>query len=291
MEIGVVLPFLFNGIVLGLIFAVVALGFTLILGVMEVINFAHGGLFAVGCYLAFTLQQMTNFWVGLILAPLIVGVLGVLIERFSVRRVYGEDPLFGLLVTFGIYFVIEESIRIIWGPAGYSVTAPSFVSGAVNLGFMYYSKYRLFLALISVGIIIGVWMFLEKTPYGGVIKAGAIDSEMVMALGHNLPKLRMFVFGFGAALAGIAGVIAAPLWGVRPTVGVEVLMPSFVIVVLGGIGSFWGSVIGGLLVGISTSLMVLFFPRASDIIPYLLMTVILILRPRGLMGEKSILEE
>lgn len=291
MQIGIVLPFLMNGIVLGLIYAVVVLGFTLILGVMEVINFTHGALFAFGCYLAFTLQQIANFWVGLALAPVIVGLIGIVIEHSAVKRIYKENPLFGLLMTFGLAFAMEEIIRMVWGPAGYSVSAPPFVSGAINLGFMFYSQYRLLLAGISAVVILAVWLFLEKTPYGAVIKAGAVDDEMVMALGKNLPRLRMFVFGFGAALAGIAGVIAAPIWGVRPTVGTTVLMPSFVIVVLGGIGSFWGSVIGGLMVGISTSLMVLFFPRASQIIPYLLMLIILTLRPRGLLGEKSILEE
>jgi len=291
MNIGLVLPFLMNGVVLGLIFAVVALGFTLILGVMQVINFAHGALFAFGCYFAFTLQRIVGFWIALLIAPIIVGVIGLLLERLAIRRIYGGNPLFGLLLTFGIAMASEELIRMIWGKPGHSVPAPHFVAGPINLGFMYYSKYRLFLAGLSVVIILIVWLFLEKTPYGGVIKAGAVDSEMVTALGKNLPRLRTFVFGVGAALAGIAGVVAAPIWSVRPTVGTAILMPAFVIVVLGGIGSFWGSVIGGLLVGISTSIMVLFFPRASDIVPYMLMAVILIWRPRGLLGEKSILEE
>jgi branched-chain amino acid transport system permease protein len=281
------LCYLTNGIVNGLIYAVVALGFTLILGVMEVINFSHGILFAFGAYFFFSLMKYVGFWVALILSALFVGVMGILIERLAVRRVYGKNPLFGLLLTFGLAMALEEVIRMVWGKPGHSVSAPDFVAGVVNLGIMYYSKYRLFLGGLSALVIFLVWLFLERTPYGAVIKAGTHDSEMVMALGKNLPLMRTLVFGLGAALAGVAGVIAAPIHSIRPVMGTYVLMPAFVIVVLGGIGSFWGSIIGGLIFGISTSL----YPgRFTDIIPYLLMTLILLWRPRGLMGEKSILE-
>jgi branched-chain amino acid transport system permease protein len=273
---------------------VVALGFTLVLGVMQVINFTHGVLFAFGAYFAFTMQRYFNlpFWVGLIFAPLLVGVIGIILERGIIRRTYGGNPLFGLLLTFGMATALEAVIRMvpIWGKVGYSVRAPEFVAGSIELGFMTYSKYRLFLAALAILIIILTWLFLEKTPYGGIIKAGAYDSEMIMALGKNLPRLRMYVFGLGAVLAGIAGVIAAPIYSVKPSMGTDILMPAFIIVVLGGIGSFWGSVIGGLIVGMSKSLIVMVFPRAEDIIPYVIMALILIFRQRGLMGEKSVLE-
>lgn len=281
------LCYLTNGIVNGLIYAVVALGFTLILGVMQVINFSHGLLFAFGAYFSFSLMKYVGFWIALPISCFFVGVMGILIERLAVRRVYGKNPLFGLLLTFGIAMALEEVIRMVWGRPGHSVTAPDFIAGVVNLGIMYYSKYRLFLAGLSALVILLVWIFLERTPYGAIIKAGAHDSEMVMALGKNLPKMRTLVFGLGAALAGVAGVIAAPIHSIRPVMGTYVLMPAFVIVVLGGIGSFWGSIIGGLIFGISTSL----YPgRFTDIIPYVLMALILLWRPRGLMGEKSILE-
>jgi branched-subunit amino acid ABC-type transport system permease component len=158
------------------------------------------------------------------------------------------------------------------------------------LGFTPYSRYRLFLAGLAILLIILVWLFLEKTPYGAIIKAGAFDSEMVMALGIDLRKLRTFVFGLGAALAGVAGVIAAPLWSIKPTMGVEAIMPAFVVVVIGGVGSFWGTVLGGLMVGIATGISVMFMPRTSQIVMYILMAVIILIRPRGIMGEKSILE-
>jgi branched-chain amino acid transport system permease protein len=200
------LCYLTNGIVNGLIYAVVALGFTLILGVMQVINFSHGLLFAFGAYFFFSLMKYVGFWIALPISSFLVGVMGILIERLAVRRVYGKNPLFGLLLTFGIAMALEEVIRMVWGKPGHSVTAPDFIAGVVNLGIMYYSKYRLFLAGLSALVILLVWIFLERTPYGAIIKAGAHDSEMVMALGKNLPKMRTLVFGLGAALAGVAGL-------------------------------------------------------------------------------------
>jgi branched-chain amino acid transport system permease protein len=284
------LSFTMNGLVLGLIFAVVALGFTLILGVMQVINFTHGVLFAFGAYFAFSMQKFVGFWMALILAPILVGVVGLILERLVIHRTYGGNPLFGLLLTFGLATALEEVIRMVWGKTGYSVAAPKFAAGSLDLGFMIYSKYRLLLAVLAVVIILLVWLFLEKTPYGAIIKAGASDAEMVMALGKNLPRMRSFVFVVGSILAGVAGVIAAPIWSVRPTMGTAILMPAMIIVVLGGIGSFWGSILAGLIVGLSTSISVMFWARISDIIPFVILTLVLLFRPRGLMGEKSVLE-
>jgi branched-subunit amino acid ABC-type transport system permease component len=284
------LSFTMNGLVLGLIFAVVALGFTLILGVMQVINFTHGILFALGAYFAFSMQRYVGFWFALLLAPLLVGVVGLILERLVIHRTYGGNPLFGLLLTFGLATALEEVIRMVWGKTGYSVAAPKFAAGSFDLGFMVYSKYRLILAVLALVVILLVWLFLEKTPYGAIIKAGASDAEMVMALGKNLPRMRSFVFVIGAILAGVAGVIAAPIWSVRPTMGTAILMPAMIIVVLGGIGSFWGSILAGLIVGLSTSISVMVWARVSDIIPFVILICVLLFRPRGLMGEKSILE-
>ena len=284
------LSFTMNGLVLGLIFAVVAMGFTLILGVMQVINFTHGILFALGAYFAFSMQRYVGFWLALILAPVLVGLVGLVLERLVIHRTYGGNPLFGLLLTFGLATGLEELIRMIWGKTGYSVAAPKFAAGSLDLGFMIYSKYRLVLAALAILIILLVWLFLEKTPYGAIIRAGASDAEMVMALGKNLPLMRTFVFIIGSMLAGVAGVIAAPVWSVRPTMGTAILMPAMIIVVLGGIGSFWGSVLAGLIVGLSTSISVMFWARVSDIIPFVILMLVLLFRPRGLMGEKSVLE-
>jgi len=280
---------LLNGLVLGLLYAIIALGFMLILGTMEVINFSHGVLFALGGYFALALQPHVGWWGALILAPLAVGVIGLLLE-FGVRRTYGKDPLFGLLFTFGAALALEEVIRIVWGPRGYTISAPAFVAGPFHLGFLFYSKYRVLVAVLAVLLLALVWWFLEKTPYGAIIKAGAHDSEMVRALGINLTRMRNLVFGLGTVMAGVAGVIAAPMWSLKPTIGAEAVMPAFIVVVIGGIGSFWGAVIGGLMVGMASGLSNLIVPRGSILVMYLLMTVILLWRPRGLMGQKSILE-
>jgi branched-chain amino acid transport system permease protein len=278
---------LLNGVVLGLLYAVIALGFMLILGTMEVINFSHGVLFALGGYFALALGPYVG-WVGaLIVAPLLVGLVGLVLE---LRRTYGRDPLFGLLFTFGAALALEEVIRIVWGPRGYTISAPAFVAGPFHLGFLFYSKYRLLVAGLAVGLLALVWWFLEKTPYGAIIKAGAHDGEMVRALGIDLTRMRNWVFGLGTALAGVAGVVAAPMWSLKPTIGAEAVMPAFIVVVIGGIGSFWGAVWGGLLVGLVSGLSNLVVPRGSIMVMYLLMTVILLLRPRGLLGQKSILE-
>jgi branched-subunit amino acid ABC-type transport system permease component len=288
-EVAELVTQLLNGLVLGLLYAIIALGFMLILGTMEVINFSHGVLFALGGYFALALQPHVGWWGALILAPLAVGVIGLLLE-FGVRRTYGKDPLFGLLFTFGAALALEEVIRIVWGPRGYTISAPAFVAGPFHLGFLFYSKYRVLVAVLAVLLLALVWWFLEKTPYGAIIKAGAHDSEMVRALGINLTRMRNLVFGLGTVMAGVAGVIAAPMWSLKPTIGAEAVMPAFIVVVIGGIGSFWGAVIGGLMVGMASGLSNLIVPRGSILVMYLLMTVILLWRPRGLMGQKSILE-
>jgi branched-chain amino acid transport system permease protein len=284
------LSFTMNGVVLGLIYAVVALGFTLVLGVMQVINFTHGILFAFGAYFAISMQRFVGFWWALILAPLLVGVVGLILERLVIHRTYGGNPLFGLLLTFGLATALEELVRMVWGKTGFSVAAPMFAAGSLDLGFMIYSRYRILLAVLAILIILLVWLFLEKTPYGAVIKAGASDAEMIMALGKNLPRMRTLVFVVGSILAGVAGVIAAPIWSVRPTMGTAILMPAMIIVVLGGIGSFWGSILAGLIIGLSTSLSVMVWARVSDIVPFVILALVLLFRPRGLMGEKSVLE-
>jgi branched-chain amino acid transport system permease protein len=288
-DLAELLTQLLNGVVLGLIYAVIALGFMLILGTMEVINFSHGALFALGGYFALALQPHVGWWGALALAPLGVGLVGLGLER-GVRRTYGKDPLFGLLFTFGAALVLEEVIRIVWGPRGYTISAPAFVAGPFQLGFLLYSRYRIFVAVLALALLAFVWWFLEKTPYGAIIKAGAHDSEMVMALGIDLPRMRSLVFGLGTVLAGVAGVIAAPMWSLKPTVGAEAVMPAFIVVVIGGIGSFWGAVIGGLMLGTVSGLSNLLVPRGSILVMYVLMTLILLWRPRGLMGHKSILE-
>ena len=297
-------PHLLNGLMLGLLFALIALGFMLIVGTMELINLAHGSLFALGAYVALSLISFdaggfgawfaalplgVRYAVALCVAPLLVGLVGMALE-FCMRRTYGKDPLYGLLLTFGAALVLEEAIRIVWGPGEQFLPTPAPMSGAFLMGGLIYSNYRIWAAAIAVVVIALVWVFLERTPYGAIIKAGAHDSEMVRALGINLRRLRTWVFAFGAALAAIAGIILAPIWGLRPHVGVDAVIPAFLIIVLGGVGSFWGAVVAGLLVGLAVGLTGVFASDWSLLSMYLLLIAVVTVRARGLFGKKSALE-
>jgi branched-chain amino acid transport system permease protein len=299
-------PHVLNGLTLGLLFALIALGFTLIVGVMEVINLAHGSLFALGAYFALAILEPSwagsgfgLWWGGLPLtarymlalafSPILAAIIGMLIER-CLRPTYGKPALYGLLLTFGVALVMEEAIRLIWGTGEKNLAVPDAINGAVLLGGMIFSKYKLFAAGFAILAIAAVWLFLERTPYGAIIKAGAHDSEMVRALGYDLAKLRMLVFGFGAGLAGLAGIVMVPIWGLRPHVGVDVVIPAFLIIVLGGVGSFWGAVMAALLVGLAVGISGAYVPAWSMMSMYLLLIVVLGLRARGLFGRKSALE-
>jgi len=275
---------------LGLLFALIALGFMLIVGVMEVINLAHGSLFALGAYVAITLMGWKmSYALAFLLAPLVVGGVGMLLE-LCLRRTYGKDPLYGLLLTFGAALVLEELIRLVWGSSEKVLQVPALFNGAVFIGGLIYAKYRFFACLAAIGMILLLWLFLEKTPYGAMIKAGAHDAEMVRALGINLPKLRLFVFALGTALAAVAGIVLAPIWGVRPHVGVDAVVPAFVIIVLGGVGSFWGAVIAGLMVGVVVGLTGAYASEWSLLSMYLLLIALVTFRARGLLGKKTALE-
>ena len=300
-------PHLVNGLALGLLFALIALGFMLVVSLMETINLAHGSFFALGMYAALLLVAPTGWAAGilpeaflllplgvryalaLMLAPVVVGVIGMALE-LALRRTYGRDPLYGLLLTFGAALVLEEGIRALWGSTEKQLPLPEAISGAFILGDLIYAKYRLFacaFAAVAIGLL---WLFLEKTPYGSIIKAGAHDSEMVRALGINLARLRLFVFALGVALAGMAGVVMAPIWGIRPHVGVDAVVPAFLIIVLGGVGSFWGAVLAALLVGLVVGLAGAYASEWSLLSMYLLFIAVVTFRARGLFGKKSVLD-
>ncbi|MEP7260700.1 MAG: branched-chain amino acid ABC transporter permease [Usitatibacter sp.] len=287
------LPHVVNGLSLGLLFALIALGFMLIVGVMEVINLAHGSLFALGAYVALSFMGARtgpgSYVMALVLAPIAVAAFGLLLE-LCLRRTYGKDPLYGLLLTFGAALVIEEAIRAVWGSRERTLVTPEAISGAVLIGDLIYAKYRFFACGIAAALILALWMFIEKTQVGAVIKAGAHDSEMVRALGYNLSRLRMGVFALGTALAAIAGIIMAPIWGIRPHVGVDAVVPAFLIIVLGGVGSFWGAVIAGILVGLVVGLTGAYASEWSLMSMYILFILVVTFRARGLFGRKSALD-
>ena len=309
MELIVTLgPHVVNGLALGLLFALVALGFMLIIGVMEVINLAHGSLFALGAYVAVTLVTPdgglrlsglapyfavpipTRFVVALVLAPVVVAGVGMVLE-VCLRRTYGRDPLYGLLLTFGAALVLEELIRLVWGPTERFLPLPPAITGGVTVGGLVYSVYRFFASGFAIVMIVLLWLFLQRTRYGALIKAGAHDSEMVRALGVNLTRLRLLVFAFGTALAAVAGIVMAPIWGVRPHVGVDAVVPAFVVIVLGGVGSFWGAVIAGLMVGMVVGITGAFATAWSLVSMYILLILVVTVRGRGLLGKKSVLEK
>jgi len=282
-----------------------ALGFMLIVGVMETINLAHGSFFALGMYVALTIiapstsipwfagwAELPVAWrygIALVLAPLVVGAAGMVLE-LALRRTYGKDPLYGLLLTFGAALVIEELIRAFWGSTEKQLPLPQVISGAFLVGDLTWSSYRLFACGFAAFAIGALWLFLEKTPYGAIIKAGAHDAEIVRALGINLSRLRLAVFALGVALAGLAGVVMAPIWGMRPQVGVDAVVPAFLIIVLGGVGSFWGAVIASLLVGMVVGLTGAYASEWSLLSMYLLFILVVTFRARGLFGKKSALD-
>jgi len=281
----------FTGLVLGGILVLLAVGLSLIFGLMAVVNFSHGALYMLGAYVAFTVLGFTkSFWLSLILAPLVVGTLGLLIQRFLIRPLYGRSPDDPLLLTFGLSLVIVESVKVVWGKVGLTVDPPRDLAGAVNLGFMHFPIYRLFVVAVTAAVLVGLWLFLEKTNVGLIIRAGTRDPLMVRALGVDLGRIWLLVFGLGIALAGLAGVLAGPMRGVYAEMGVEIIIECFVVVVVGGMGSLAGAVVAGLLIGEIVSLTTFFAPKLAEIVVFLVMGAVLLIRPSGLFGEAGLAE-
>ena len=281
----------FTGLVLGLIFVLLAIGLSLIFGLMTVVNFSHGAFYMLGAYFGFFLFGKTgNFWFSLVVAPLMVGVFGFLVERILIRPLYGRSPDDPLLLTFGLSLVLVEAVRVIWGKFGLTFDPPKMLAGAVDLGFTFFPLYRLFVIGITVIVLVALWLFLVKTPVGLVIRAGSRDALMVRALGFDLGKIWMLVFAIGSALAGLAGVLAGPMRGVYAEMGVTMIIESFVVVVVGGMGSLPGAVVAGLLIGQVVSLTTFFMPKMAEIMVFIFMAAVLLIRPSGLFGEEGLAE-
>ena len=284
-----VAPELFNGLVLGAFYAIVALGLSLIMNLTGTINMAHGSFMTLSGYLAFTLvSRGTSFWFALIVAPLLTVLVGILVERTLIRPLYKREPLYSLLLTFGLSLIAEEVYHLIWGANGVPFTPPASLGGQIALGFMDFPTFRLFIALVLLVAIGALAFFLTRTRFGLALRAAVQDTEMIAALGTNTQVLYMVNFALGILLAGIAGVLAGALLGQYPTAGNALLMPAFVTVIIGGMGSLFGSVIGGILVGLVYALTTYFVPAASEVSMYVLMAIVLSLRPRGLFGEEGL---
>jgi len=274
-----------NGLVLGGLYVLIAIGLSIIFGLLGIVNFAHGAFFALGAYFGLTLYNQFG-WPAVVLAPLLVGALGMAVERLLIRRLYDKDPLVSLIVTFALALLIEAATRVIWGGLGQPFNQPEWLSGIFLWGPVLITRYRFTVFLVTLLLLVGLWAFMQYTPYGRILRAGSRDPEMVGLLGIRLPRVLTAVFGLGCCIAGIAGVLAAPLWTVYPAMQEGAIMPAFVVVTIGGLGSFAGAVIAGLLVGVVTTMTIQFEPEAANAVMYIFMAVILLLRPRGLLGER-----
>ncbi|CUA93803.1 branched-chain amino acid ABC transporter permease [Thiomonas bhubaneswarensis] len=280
----------FNGLITGAFYALLALGLALILGLNNTINFAQGAFMALSAYFAYTLEPHLGFWGALAVAPLLAGMLGLLVEVFLVRRLYKRDPLYSLLLTFGLALIMQDVIRTIWGATGVPLAIPESLGHPLSNTYFFLTGYRLFVvavALVGTAVLFAV---LRYTRLGIRIRAGNADLETVSALGVNIYLLRSANFVIGIVFAGVAGILAAGQLGLDPTMGDGLLMPAFVAIVVGGVGSLLGSLLGGLLIGVASGITTAYFPAASEAVIYLIMGLMLVVRPRGLMGQEGLFE-
>jgi len=276
-----------NGLIIGAFYVLMALGLSLILNLSSVINFAHGNFLALGAYLAYTLSPTIGYWGALLVSPLLTALIGVGVERLMIRRIYGRDPVYSLLLTFGFAFVIQDVCRYIWGPNGLPMGLPAMLSQPITPELFFITWYRVFMVTFVIVAVIGLFAFLRYTRIGLRIRAGTFDLETVATLGVNVRDLRTFNFAVGCMLAGLSGVLAAGQLGINPNMGDDLLMTSFIAIIVGGVGSLIGTLFGGLLIGMAAALTTVFYPAASEAVIYAIMMLVLLIRPRGLLGEEG----
>jgi branched-chain amino acid transport system permease protein len=277
----------FNGLIVGAFYALMALGLSLILNLSGVINFAHGGFLAIGGYLAYTLMPYIGFWGALIVAPFLTALIGLAVERVLIRPLYGRDPLYSLLLTFGLAYIIEDGTRFIWGAQSLPFQVPNWLVTPLSNEYFFLTGYRLFMVVVVVIAVIGLFLILGRTRLGIRIRAGTLDLETVSVLGVNVGFLRNMNFGLGIYLAGLAGVLAVGQLGLQPTIGASLIMPSFVAIIVGGLGSLPGTLLGGLLIGVASGITTVYFPSATEAVIYVMMAAVLLVRPHGLLGEEG----
>ncbi|MDE1157585.1 MAG: branched-chain amino acid ABC transporter permease [Neorhizobium sp.] len=277
------------GLINGSFYALLSLGLAVIFGLLRVINFAHGAQYMLGAFVALLLLQNfgINYWFALILVPLIVGIFGVIIERLMLSRLYSLDPLYGLLFTFGLALTIEGTFRYLYGASGQPYAPPPQLTGATNLGFMFLPIYRGWVVVLSLVACIGTWLLIEKTKLGAYLRAATENATLVQAFGVNVPVLLTLTYGLGAALAAFAGVLAAPVYQVSPLMGSNIIIVVFAVVVVGGMGSIMGAIVTGYMLGIAEGLTKVFYPEASNIVIFVIMAIVLLVRPAGLFGKDA----
>ncbi len=286
MELIFILEQVLNGLLVGVYYLLIALGLSLIFSLGGIVNLAHGAFYAIGAYLAYVLSGYIGFAGSFVVAPALVGVLGIVIERFLFRRFYRADPILSLLLTFGLAMVAEQALRMTFGASPLPYSMPGALRGQVFIGDFIYSRYRLMMLAVAVVAVTLTWFLIYRTPFGRVVRAGVQDPEMVGALGISLEPYMMAIAALGVGLAGLAGVLLAPIVTIHPAMGAEILTAAFVVVVIGGLGSFWGVVAAALLVGVVRGVTIYFWPPAGEASMYALMVLVLLFRPRGLFGER-----
>jgi branched-chain amino acid transport system permease protein len=282
---------LFGQLLLGLIngsfYALLSLGLAVIFGMLNIINFAHGAQYMMGAFAAFLLLDKLGigYWPALVLAPLIVGFTGILIERFLLQWLYKLDHLYGLLLTFGLALIIEGIFRRYYGSSGQPYRVPESLTGGQNLGFMFLPNYRAWVIAVSVVVCFSTWFVIERTRLGSYLRAATENPALVRAFGINVPRMIMLTYGFGVALAALAGVLAAPIYNVSPQMGSDLIIVVFAVVVIGGMGSILGAILTGFALGIIEGLTKVFFPEASNTVIFVIMVIVLLIRPTGLFGR------
>lgn len=277
------------GLINGAFYALLSLGLAVIFGLLKIINFAHGALYMMGAFVAYLLLQWLGigYWSALFLAPLIVGLFGALIERYLLRRIAHIDHIYGLLLTFGLALIIQGLFTNFFGVSGNRYPVPSALSGGINLGFMFLPYYRAWVVVSALVVCLAVWFLIEKTKLGGYLRAGTENPALMQAFGINVPLLVTLTYGFGVALAAFAGVLAAPIYAVSPGMGSNLLIVVFAVVVIGGMGSIMGAIVTGLLMGIIEGLTKVYYPEASNTVIFLVMIIVLLMRPAGLFGKEA----
>jgi branched-chain amino acid transport system permease protein len=290
---GVPLPAMFGQLMLGLVngsfYAMLSLGLAVIFGLLGVVNFAHGALYMIGAYVAWFIMDrwQISYWWALLIGPLVVGLLGAVIERLLLKRLYKLDPLYGLLLTFGLALILQGVFLQYYGSSGQDYSAPDAWAGATNLGFMYLPNYRGWVVVVSLAVCFGTWFLIERTQLGALLRAGTENPALVQAFGVNVPLMVTLTYAGGAALAGLAGVLATPVIQVSPLMGSHLIIVVFAVVVIGGMGSILGSILTGLALGLIEGLTRVFYPEASGVIVFVIMAVVLIIRPAGLFGREK----
>jgi branched-chain amino acid transport system permease protein len=278
-----------NGLIVGAFYVLMALGLSLIINLSNVINFAHGNFLALGGYFAFVLTPYVGFWGALLISPFLTAAFGYLVEQLMIRHLYARDPIYSLLLTFGLAYILQDMCRFIWGPNPLPLGIPDALSHPVTPDLFFVTYYRVFMVAIVAVAVAGLFSFLRFTRLGIRIRAGTLDLDTVAALGVNVGLLRSINFAVGCFLAGLAGVLAAGQIGLNPNMGDDLIMPSFIAIIVGGVGSLTGTLIGGLLIGVAAALTTVVYPAASEAVIYIIMAVVLLVRPRGLLGEEGML--